>query len=267
MVSRPSPPSSHGWAASTGVELSGSAFFIPLAQRQAQPREIRGTRIQIGRSGQHKHIACEGRDTSRRADGCRHQPRRLADILLTKFGMDAGAMFDAKYLRECLDYSPETGVFTWRERPREHFKTCGDWKRWNACFAATRAGSHDPRGREKISIGRRLYWAHRLAWLHMTGEWPKHEIDHRDCDKSNNRFANLREATRSENERNKKILSRNTSGVKGVSWHKRDKKWRVTIRDGSEKILVGSFDADRLDDAASAYERAAKELHGEFARV
>jgi hypothetical protein len=99
----------------------------------------------------------------------------------------------------------------------------------------------------------------------MTGVWPKDQIDHRDLDRTNNRFDNLREATQAQNLHNTRAYCTNTSGRKGVSWHRRDRRWRVKIDVEGEYRWLGYF--DDLEDAASAYAAAARELHGEFARV
>lgn len=171
------------------------------------------------------------------------------------------------YLKECLDYDGLTGVFTWRERPREHFKCNRVCKRWNTIHSGNVAGSIDSYGYWQITIGNKFYRAHRLAWLWMTGELPARQIDHICGDKLNNSFANLRPATHGQNLRNRGAQSNNMSGRKGVSWNKKASKWSVQIDADGCRSHLGFYDEDKLDDAASAYERAAKELHGEFARV
>jgi len=65
-----------------------------------------------------------------------------------------------------------------------------------------------------------------LIFLYHHGYLPKF-VDHIDGNKKNNRIENLREATKSQNAMNQKVSTRNTSGIKGVMWHKRDKKWFV----------------------------------------
>jgi hypothetical protein len=91
------------------------------------------------------------------------------------------------------------------------------------------------------------------------------EVDHIDGDGLNNRRCNLRLATRSQNMRNQRLNSRNTSGFKGVSWDKRDKKWLAYIKVYRKKIHLGSFDTP--EDAHAAYCDAAARLHGEFAKL
>lgn len=87
--------------------------------------------------------------------------------------------------------------------------------------------------------------------------------DHRDNNKLNNQTLNLRAATKSQNEINKKLNSRNTSGKKGVSWFKAGKKWKATIGYQGRTIHLGCYE-DPID-AARAYDDKARELFGDFA--
>jgi hypothetical protein len=158
----------------------------------------------------------------------------------------------AERLREVLSYYPETGIFAWRVNT-------------NRVRVAQVAGNLNPRGYRRIKINGRDYKAHRLAWLYMTGEWPPTEIDHINCDRDDNRWANLRTATRGQNARNARRPAHNSSGLKGASWHAGDKKWRAQIRvDGRTKHL-GQF--DNPIDAHKAYVAAAEEHSGKFARA
>lgn len=97
----------------------------------------------------------------------------------------------AESLRELLHYDPQTGIFTWRVT-RGNLKAC------------SRAGSMKEDGYIRVCIGERRYHAHRLAWLYVTGDWPVEEIDHINRNKADNRFTNLRPATRSTNEQNRR---------------------------------------------------------------
>lgn len=156
-------------------------------------------------------------------------------------------------LRELLSYDPDTGLFVWRVNKRGHRKT-GDI-----------AGSLDKSGYWIIRLDQRNYPAHRLAWLYMTGEWPAHHIDHRDLDKANNRWANLRQATVSQNLANRRKYKNNQSGFKGVIWHARDKRWRADIRKNGKGYFLGNFRTP--EEAHAAYRVAAERLYGEFARA
>jgi hypothetical protein len=157
-------------------------------------------------------------------------------------------------LRELLFYDPRTGTFTWRVSAgrRVHI---GD---------AT-GGISKSHGYRVIGIDDRLYLAHRLAWLYMTGELPKRGIDHRDNNPSNNCWANLRPASQSQNSQNKRVHSNNQSGFKGVSRDKHGRKWVAEIVYRGRRRWLGTF--HKPEHAACAYHLAALWYHGEFARV
>lgn len=111
----------------------------------------------------------------------------------------------------------------------------------------------------------RKYKAHRLAWLMVYGDWPSDFLDHINGDRDDNRITNLRECTNAENLRNTGAYRSNTSGYKGVSFHKRSKKFYAKINvDGRERFL-GSFETALS--AYAAYCEAANRLHGDFANV
>jgi hypothetical protein len=156
-------------------------------------------------------------------------------------------------LRALLHYNPATGVFRWR------ISIAGPLK------AGRIAGTTDKRGRRYIMIDGRKHIASRLAHLWMTGEWPIGMIDHRDGDPLNNRWRNLREATRGQNAQNAKRRRDNTSGFKGVSFSERYGKWRATISRDRQRINLGWFDSP--EDAHAAYCDAAREHYGEFAKL
>jgi hypothetical protein len=160
-------------------------------------------------------------------------------------------MLTAERLRELLDYCPESGVFT-RRVSRGRAK------------AGSVAGCDDHKGHLVIVVDGRLYQAHRLAWLYVTGHWPKHEVDHVDGDGLRNAWTNLRSATHAENMRNSRRPRHNTSGFKGVSWHKRSQAWRAYIKKDRRAIHLGTFATPEA--AHAAYVAAAQEHHGEFAR-
>lgn len=165
---------------------------------------------------------------------------------------------NAEYLRAILDYDPETGQFRWKQR----FDV---GNAWNARMAGKVAGWVHGDGYVGIGINGAIYQAHRLAWLWMTGKWPDDQVDHRDGNRSNNRFYNLRPATQAENCRNTRRPRNNTSGYKGVCFIKRTQRWRAQIRINRKRIYLGEFDAPEI--AYQVYSRAACELHGDFARV
>lgn len=161
-------------------------------------------------------------------------------------------MITYERLLQLLHYEPETGVFTWRGA------------RGPAKGGAV-AGSIDGDGYRSIMIDGKNYFAHRLAFLWMRGAWPKADIDHWNLNKANNRWTNLRDATSSQNKANTCARVNNTSGYKGVSWHKRDRKWRAEIGVSGKRIFLGN--RVTREECAALYATAAKEHFGEFARA
>ena len=104
-----------------------------------------------------------------------------------------------------------------------------------------------------------------MAWLYMTGRWPRGQVDHRDLDKGNDRWLNLRVATPGQNNANSRSRKTNTSGFKGVSYHIRVRKYVAQIGHNGKIIYLGQFDDPAI--AHQAYAEAARRLYGEFARV
>lgn len=110
---------------------------------------------------------------------------------------------------------------------------------------------------------KRRFLAHRLAWFLAHGRWPEEDIDHINGDRSDNRIANLREASRSENLQNAAMRSDNTSGVKGVYFNKARGKWQAYIRLDGKQAYLGIF--TELADASLAIHEAREKHHGTFA--
>lgn len=169
------------------------------------------------------------------------------------------------YLKSILRYNKTTGLFTWRKRPREHFATKRGWNIFNAMYAGKKAGSTGVDSYWIIKIDGKQYRAHRLAWFYVYGSWPKNEIDHTNGNTADNRWINIREATRFENAQNCGARRDNTSGYKGVSWHKITQKWQGEIRSQHKRIYLGLFDSP--EKAHEAYCAAAKKYHGKFSKV
>lgn len=153
-------------------------------------------------------------------------------------------------LKELLHYDPETGVFTW-VAPSGRRAKIGDVAGWAS-----------GRGYLGIRINRRAYYAHRLAWLYVHGAWPAQDIDHVNGVRSDNRLANLREATRSQNLANTRPRR---SAPKGTWLHRETGKWCAAITVNGRLRHLGLF-ASR-DDAHAAYAAAANQHFGEFART
>lgn len=156
-------------------------------------------------------------------------------------------------LKEVLSYDSQTGLFVW-------LKQLG-WKG----KVGNQAGTRHCRGYVHIMIDQKLYLAHRLAWFYVTGQWPTDQIDHLDCDRSNNRFANLREATNSQNNQNSRKRDGCASKLKGVSWHVSNRMWESRIKRDGLTTRLGLFKTE--DEAHSAYCKAANEMFGIYARA
>lgn len=153
----------------------------------------------------------------------------------------------AERLRQLLSYDPETGVFRRRVTQTNRNKV-GDV-----------AGTPNDKGYLLIMVDGRRYLAHRLAWFYVYGEWPAGEIDHINRQRSDNRIANLRDATRSLNTQNTGMFSSNTSGKKGVSFHRASGKWQARIGLDGRLIHLGVHATKEL--AALAYEEARAKYH------
>jgi hypothetical protein len=167
----------------------------------------------------------------------------------------------AKEVRELLDYFPDTGEFIWRFRlGNEHSVIC-----WNPKFAGKSAGHFDAKGYKRIKIHATYYAGHRLAWLWMTGEWPPEDVDHINCNKSDNRFNNLRLATRGQNVANTGLKRHNKSGFKGVCYKPRARVYYAQITKNGKVHYLGRFQTP--EEAHAVYVRAANQMHGEFARA
>ena len=172
---------------------------------------------------------------------------------------------DAEYLRSILDYNADTGIFIWKHRPREHFATQRGMRIFNSQCAGKEAGHERHDGYLIIGLDSKIYLAHRLAWIWMTGKIPDSHIDHKDNDRRNLKWKNLRAATAAQNLQNQKRRSDNSSGHKGVYWNKAAQKWQAYITSFGTYRYLGLF--SNPEDAYQARCKAAKELHGEFARV
>lgn len=154
---------------------------------------------------------------------------------------------------ELLSYDPEAGVFTWKEgRP-------------NQVSAGDTAGYTRRDGYMILVVDRKCYLAHRVAWLLAHGKWPAAMIDHIDGNPANNRLSNLREATCAQNMMNMALSPKNTSGVKGVSWDTKYKKYQAYITVAHRKKSLGYFVEKR--DAMNARREAEAHYFGEYARA
>jgi hypothetical protein len=151
-------------------------------------------------------------------------------------------------LKALLSYDPETGIFT-------RIKSVGGKNR-----AGQPAGTITKLGYVQIYVCGAHHTAHRLAWLYMTGEVPASGIDHKDENKQNNRFDNLRLATNAQNFQNiSAARSDSGTGLRGVSKNRRGKPFRARIKVNGKETTIGSFCT--VEEAHAAYLDVKKELH------
>jgi hypothetical protein len=161
-------------------------------------------------------------------------------------------MLSHEYLRERLNYDPLTGIFIWRV-----------WKNapkgWNNRYAGKTAGYFLSTGYRRISIDDQEYYASRLAYFYMTGREATRFMDHRDLNRGNDRFDNLREVSRGQNATNQK----GRANLKGaytsdkLRWFSAIMHDRITYRSGSLPTEQAAHDW---------YVDASHRLHGEYGR-
>lgn len=154
-----------------------------------------------------------------------------------------------EYLKTILSYEPDTGIFR------------SLINRGARARAGNITGSLNAGGYVVIKIDRVQYLAHKLAVLYMTGKWPTHEVDHENTKTSDNRWVNLRQATHSQNTKNRSMNVNNSTAFKGVS--KRGNRSRSKINCNGKQINLGMFDTP--EEAHAAYTFASGFYHGEFA--
>ncbi len=157
-------------------------------------------------------------------------------------------------IKEFLDYDPETGLFIWKRRT--HTKG-------NGPAVGDIAGHVSKAGYVTIRFKGILYYGHRLAWFFAYGEMPC-KIDHENRCKADNRIRNLRKATQQGNSANRNVRPDSRSGYKGVYAHQNGRFYAYIIVDG-KKLNLGAFPTSEA--AARAYDNAANDSFGEFARL
>lgn len=164
------------------------------------------------------------------------------------------------WFKDNLRYDPKTGDLWWtkqnlgRGTPRDLNSPAGHTNSDLYLLINVRLGGYH-----------RLFRLHRVAWFLYYGVWPKDHIDHINNIRDDNRIINLREATRSENGGNRKAQEGGTSQYKGVYWNKQSCKWTASIRVNRKPIYLGRYHKE--EEAALAYNKAALEYFGEFAKI
>jgi hypothetical protein len=172
-----------------------------------------------------------------------------------------------EYLKKCMDYDPESGNLTWKERPLETFKTLRACRTWNTKYSGKIAGwvrkSEKTEGLDYlfISFFGYSYGAHRLAFLHYHGVLPE-EVDHIDGNGLNNSIENLRKSNRQDNARNKRKMKSNKSGVTGVHWNTNQRKWIAKINGNYIGIYSDFDEAVKARVKAVEFDGRFSETHG-----
>lgn len=153
----------------------------------------------------------------------------------------------ADELRGVLDYDPNSGEFRWRISPRYGIHPgdlAGCLCRWQGYWL--------------VRVNNRTYGAHRLAWLHVYGDWPKQEIDHINGSRVDNRIANLRDVSTRTNQENQRVARpRNRLGLLGVDRIRAG--FRAQISVNGKKINLGTFPS--AERAYAVYVEAKRRLH------
>jgi hypothetical protein len=150
-------------------------------------------------------------------------------------------------LKELFHYAPEIGVFT-------RLTDAGGKS------AGSSAGGQNKTNKYRhLRIDGRRYPEHQLAWLYMTGEMPPAGIDHRDGERTNNCFTNLRPATQFENGQNRQCRPNTKTGLLGVNWHAASRKFQARIMVNRKMHHLGYFNDPT--EAHRAYLEAKRRLH------
>jgi len=155
-------------------------------------------------------------------------------------------------IEDYIRYDQDTGLLFWIK----------DYARQ---LGGNRAGRVNTLGYVVVHFEKKYWLGHRLAWYLATGNHPKYQIDHINGDRADNRLINLREASHGENNRNRGAHKDNVSGFKGVAYMKRDGRYKARINVNKVCINLGHYDT--AEEAHEAYMKAARELHGQFAKA
>lgn len=155
-------------------------------------------------------------------------------------------------VRELLDYDPQTGAFTRKVRTAQRHQTGS-----RADFLITTGIKV---GYRRVSIDSQRFLAHRVAWLYVHGDWPAHQIDHLNCDRGDNRIANLRDVPHAVNMQNRRTpRTDNVNDCLGVVFMRSNGKWRARIQLAGKGRHIGVYETKEA--AHAAYVNAKRQLH------
>lgn len=176
-------------------------------------------------------------------------------------------------IRTLIEYNPDTGVVIWKRRDPSHFKTERSCKIWNTRHAEKPAGrvsfTNKNYKTKIIRIFGKDYYTHRIIWMYFYGDQIPAQIDHINHDATDNRIDNLRDGT-TINHLNRSMHTKNTSGVSGVHYCKRSKKWIASCSINNVRKPIGSFSS--IEEASSvvvSYRKSVgfTETHGKSKNV
>lgn len=154
-------------------------------------------------------------------------------------------MLTQAQLKSILHYNPDTGLFA-----RSNGRIAGTIEKKKSTNYI------------RINIHKKTYRAHRLAFLYMEGKLPPEDVDHINGNGEDNRWSNLRSVSSSINRRNSAMSSTNTSGIAGVSWHKRCNKWEVRLLRKSIGHASTIFEAACIRISALNKDKTFTDRHG-----
>jgi len=170
----------------------------------------------------------------------------------------------AAYLRRCFRYNKQTGTLTWKRRPREFFKNVAGWRNANREAAGHAVSYVQSGGYISVKINGVSYQVQRVIWRMVTGKDPlSKDVDHKNTNKTDNRWANLRLATPSQTMHNRGLRRTNTSGCTGVHWTDSGT-WRVEFAVNRVRYHFGCFSSRKK--AVSVCRTERRKLHGAFYR-
>lgn len=149
-----------------------------------------------------------------------------------------------QFLQQKFRYDPVSGLLLWRA----------------GRFAGRNAGRVHPSGYRQVNFWGQKYMAHRLIWLLQTGRWPILFLDHRNRDKTDNHWCNLREATASQNMMNREVAASRT-GHRGVVIA-RNGRWGAQMKVNGQMMWFGTYST--IDEAIDARRKAAAQYFGDF---
>lgn len=160
----------------------------------------------------------------------------------------AGENLTAERARELFNYEPVAGKLIRLVRTS------------SCTHVGDVVGSRHSEGYLTVCVDGNQYFVHRLIWLWVYGEWPPYDIDHRNGKRADNRFPNLRMATRSENNQNKSSALRNSqTGILGVSWNRRNQKWYAQLVVNGKHAIHSCH--GHIEDAIAARRAAEMKYH------